>query len=40
LINPAPFGRNDLLGHRIDVDQCARSTRRNSHTAPAAPKSP
>jgi len=39
-INPAPFSRNDLPGHRIDVDQRARSTRRNSHTASAALKSP
>jgi hypothetical protein len=36
----SPFGRNDLLNHGIVADQCARSTCRNSHTAPAAPKSP
>jgi len=31
-----PFGRCDLLSHGILGDQCARSTGRNSHAAPAA----
>jgi hypothetical protein len=39
-INAPPFGCYDLLSHRIGVDQCARSTSRNSHTASAALKSP
>jgi hypothetical protein len=32
--------RNNLPSHRIGLGQCARSTCRNSHTEPAAPKSP
>jgi hypothetical protein len=39
-INVPPFGLYDLLGHYIIANQCARSTRCNSHTAPAASKSP
>jgi hypothetical protein len=39
-INAPPFGRYDLLSHRIVVGQDSRSTCRNSHTTPAAPKSP
>jgi hypothetical protein len=35
-----PFGRDDLRGHRVVADQCAQSIARNSHTAPAALKSP
>jgi hypothetical protein len=36
----APLCRpNDLLKHCIGADHCARSTGRNSHTAPAALKS-
>jgi len=39
-INAPPLGHYDLLSHRIVADQCARSIGRNSHTAPAALKSP
>jgi hypothetical protein len=39
-ISAPPFGRYDLLNHRIGLDHCARSTCRNSHTASAALKSP
>jgi hypothetical protein len=39
-INAPPFSRDDLLNHRIVVDQGARSTCRSSHTEPAALKSP
>jgi hypothetical protein len=39
-IDAPPFGRYDLLSHGILADQGARSTCRNSHTAPAALKSP
>jgi hypothetical protein len=39
-INAPPFGRYDLLSHRIGADQSARSTGRNSHTALDALKSP
>jgi hypothetical protein len=39
-ISAPSLGRNDLLNHRTGLDHRARSTCRNSHTAPAAPKSP
>jgi hypothetical protein len=39
-INAPPFGRYDLLSHRIVVGQDSRSTGRDSHTTPAALKSP
>jgi len=39
-IDAPPFGRYDLISHCILADQGARSTCRNSHTAPAALKSP
>ena len=39
-INAPPFGRGSLLDYCIVVDQCVLSTGRNSHTAPAAIKSP
>jgi hypothetical protein len=39
IIEP-PVGHYDLLSHRIVVDQDARSTCRDSHTTPAALKSP
>jgi hypothetical protein len=39
-INAPSLGRNDPLSHRTVADQCARSIGRNSHTAPAALKSP
>jgi hypothetical protein len=39
-ISASPFGRCDLLSHRIGVDHCARSAANNSNTAPAALKSP
>jgi len=39
-INAPPCGCYDLLSHCIVADQCARSTCRNWHTAPAALKSP
>ena len=36
---PSP-GRSDLLSHAIAADRCVQTTSRNSHTAPAALKSP
>jgi hypothetical protein len=39
-INASPFGHYDPLSHRFGADPSARSTGRNSHTAPAALKSP
>jgi hypothetical protein len=39
-INAPPSGRYNLLSYRILVEQNARSTCRNSHTTPAALKSP
>jgi hypothetical protein len=39
-INALPFGRYDLLSHRIVLDHDARSTSRYSQTTPAALKSP
>jgi hypothetical protein len=39
-INAPPFGRYDPFSHRIVVGQDPPSTCRNSHTTPAALKSP
>jgi hypothetical protein len=39
-ISASPFGRYNLISHCTGADQCARSTCRNAHTAPAALKSP
>jgi len=39
-INAPPYGRYDLLSHRIVVNRGAPSTCRNSHTVSAALKSP
>lgn len=39
-ISPSSLGRNDLLSHSIAADRRAQTTSSNSHTAPAALKSP